>query len=599
MQQETCYTIARFRGIREQAGFLPGPGDGEASTMENFALTDAGQLRLRPGLRPLLEELTPESSILGFWAGYAFGGEYLVLAVRQGTQCRLILHSATQTTQTLDPFPGSAPRRVLFLPYDGGLYALTDQAYLRLEFTNGTLKSHAVTGYVPLVLTNASPSGAGDPGESINMLNDRRRIWYSSNGSSVSYRLPSEAVEVLSVTVNGLASEFTFRSGSLLFSTPPQEGINNVEVCYRSGTSLLRRLAGMPYTELFSGPTHTHILLYGDGSNQILYSGVTRNGVASAEYFPFDCELQVGAGNSPITGLIRHYSSLLAFQADGAWVINAGSLPADNGGPDFSIRPLRAELGNEMPGQVKLVDNCPRTFSHGVLYDWTLPTGYYRNERYTKPCGEAVQVSLRELNPNMAVAFDDDSLQTYYLFPGDGRALVHRYRQDSWYLYRSDALTDLLGAVRFGKEMILIRTNDVLCWDWNTAYDQWGGASAPIQARWVSGDLEFGKPTQKKYIRHIWLQLLPEPDSHLTVAAVISGQGQCGCKSTGAPTASYRAVHYGKWCYTWGRQIRTRRIHLPIRRFGSCRLEFRVTKPGARATILGCSLKVRDAGELR
>lgn len=599
MQQETCYTIQRFHGVREQAGFLPGPGDGEASAMENFALTDGGHLRLRPGLRPLLEELTPECSILGFWAGYVFGDEYLILAVRQGNQCRLILHSSTQTAQTLDPFSGTVPQRVIFLPFDGRLYALTDQEYLRLGLSNGALTSQVVTGYVPLVITGASPSGGGEPAESINMLNDRRRILYSSNGTSISYRLPPEATEVLSVTVDSIAVEYTTQSGHLLFSTAPREGVCNVEVCYCTGVSLRQRLTRMRFMETFSGPSHTHILLYGDGSNQILYSGVTSAGVASAEYFPFDCELQVGAGNSPITGLIRHYSSLLAFQSDGAWVINAGSLPAANGGPDFSIRSLRAELGNEMPGQVKLVDNCPRTFSHGVLYDWTLPTGYYRNERYTKPCGEAVQVSLRELNPNMAVAFDDDSLQTYYLFPGDGRALVHRYRQDSWYLYRSDALTHLLGAVRFGKDMILIRTNDVLCWDWNTTYDQWGGASAPIQARWVSGDLEFGKPTQKKYIRHLWLQLLPEPDSRLTVAAVISGRGQCGCKSTGAPTASYRAIHYGKWCYTWGRQVRTRRIHLPIRRFGSCRLEFRVTKPGARATILGCSLKVRDAGELR
>lgn len=88
-------------------------------------------------------------------------------------------------------------------------------------------------------------------------------------------------------------------------------------------------------------------------------------------------EIRVDGADAPITGLLRHGSSLLAFKPDGTWSITYSPLTLPDGTvtAGFYLRPLHRSLGNYAMGQAVLVENCPRTVTPGALYDWQLPKG--------------------------------------------------------------------------------------------------------------------------------------------------------------------------------------------------------------------------------
>lgn len=85
-------------------------------------------------------------------------------------------------------------------------------------------------------------------------------------------------------------------------------------------------LPGMKYVEMYNGTTDSRIFLYGDGTNRVYYSDFDENGVPRADYFPELNVINIGSENTPVTGLIRHYSRLIAFKEDEAYSIQYGTL---------------------------------------------------------------------------------------------------------------------------------------------------------------------------------------------------------------------------------------------------------------------------------
>lgn len=224
------------------------------------------------------------------------------------------------------------------------------------------------------------------------------------------------------------------------FRGAPAAGTDNVEITYLAAASDRARILGMRCSEIYNGDTDTRLFLYGDGSNTCIYSGVTQAGVPSAAYFPAMNEIRVDGADAPITGLLRHGSSLLAFKPDGTWSITYSPLTLPDGTvtAGFYLRPLHRSLGNYAMGQAVLVENCPRTVTPGALYDWQLPEGYHRDERQAQLASGAVGMVLRGMDPWNAVALDDGGRGDYYLFH-EGEVLVHRYRLGVWCRYRGAA----------------------------------------------------------------------------------------------------------------------------------------------------------------
>ena len=299
---------------------------------------------------------------------------------------------------------------VQFFTFCGELYALSDQGYLRISdggistVDTPGFRAQAVEAYVPLVVTGASPAGGGTALEQVNRLTNRRRISYSADGSAA-YRLPEEAVGVAAVQVSGESLDspgsFDAESRVYTFRTPPAAGTDNVRSPTWPPPPDRARVLGMRCSETYNGDTDTRLFLYGDGSNTCIYSGVTQGGAPSAAYFPAMNEIRVDGADAPITGLLRHGGSLLAFKPDGTWSIAYSPLTLPDGTvtAGFYLRPLHKSLGNYALGQVALVENCPRTVTPGALYDWQLPEGYHRDERQARLASEPVASFLRGWTP--------------------------------------------------------------------------------------------------------------------------------------------------------------------------------------------------------
>ena len=91
------FTVDKFLGINES-----GDGDtelklGEASKMENFTITDAYNLILRPGVRRL--DFNTERSpapILAAWAGFMNTEDFLVICDFHDRQDRLFVYRKTE-----------------------------------------------------------------------------------------------------------------------------------------------------------------------------------------------------------------------------------------------------------------------------------------------------------------------------------------------------------------------------------------------------------------------------------------------------------------------------------------------------------------------
>ena len=81
--RQITYTIDRFRGVNENAD-VSKMKPGEATYMRNYRITDAGALKVRPGIKteqPPFENMS--GAIRGMWSGRLGGVDSLVYL--QGT----------------------------------------------------------------------------------------------------------------------------------------------------------------------------------------------------------------------------------------------------------------------------------------------------------------------------------------------------------------------------------------------------------------------------------------------------------------------------------------------------------------------------------
>ena len=92
------FTVDKFYGINESADGLTELGMGEASRMENFFVTDAYNLTVRPGIQRIDTEERNPATILASWAGHigeeeneTLDDEYLVVVDFDGEKDRIFL----------------------------------------------------------------------------------------------------------------------------------------------------------------------------------------------------------------------------------------------------------------------------------------------------------------------------------------------------------------------------------------------------------------------------------------------------------------------------------------------------------------------------
>ena len=489
--------------------------------------TLSGGIYTIKGKRVRAIAVNEEKPIAGMWSGYVGRTEMFIVAC-DNTLWRIYSPTGSNPyAVTIGSVGGiRTDKGVSFLPWDDDLYILNGFDYYVYDGNDLT----TVTGYRPLVAIAISPllDGVGaesgeTTGEYVNRLNGLRRVWISPDGNeNKTFQLPEKNLASVdyvrrrtnpSATINFSAD---LSAGQVTISSTLAKGVNTYEIGYTMSTTYRSQVTGNLFAELFSGTQDTRIFLYGDGTNRALYSGMDTDGMPRADYFPDSYEVRVGAGNTPITAMVRHYSTLITYKPNECWSLQHGivELATDELTPAVYSQPVNRDIGNVAPGQVRLVNNDPISLHRHELYDWS-NSSYYtsnlsRDERQAKRISDKVQKSIRSLALKSAKTWDDNDNQEYYV-AYNGTAIVWNYANNTWYKYTNFPMACMCN---FQGNLYMGSTDGTV---YLLTDNQRTDDGDEVVASWKSGAMDFGSSYARKYCSMLWVGLKPLMNSRGTV----------------------------------------------------------------------------------
>ncbi len=584
-EESRIYEIRKFLGLHESADGDTQLELGEGSELENWQVTPQHHLRVRPGYRSLH---TFHGPIRGLWAGFA-AGERKLLCVADGAVWELNREPVRRIGDIQD-----APTTIF--GFGGKVYFLNGHEYLTWD---GEGFVDTVEGYVPLVSTAVAPAGGGTAVENVNRLTGRRRCRFSADGTSTEFHLPEEnllAVEKVVLDTREL-HDWTadLESGVVTFETAPPAGDSNVEIWYAAANSLRPQVEAMGFAEQFNGAADTRVFLYGDGSAKAIYCGVTESGVASAEYFPDLYEVFLGGDQAPITGMIKYSDRLLSFKADGGAFstrYETTTLADGSSVPGFMTVCVNREIGNGPMGQVRLVQNVPRTVWGSQIYDWVMASYYTRDERNAKCVSSRIQVTMEQADPEKVFCFDDDTKQEYYIFLNDdaGTVLVHHYGIDVWYRYTG---LPVKTAVRFGEKLLFgLADGRVVHFS-----EQWPNDDGEIiHAVFASGHMSFDRQHKRKHSSTLWVSVKPTANARMQVSVRSDRRGDYPEKAVIQSLSSFRQLDFSRMSFLTNRSPQVQRLKLKVKKFVYYQMLLESHDRASDATVLGADIQVRYTG---
>lgn len=585
--EERVAQVRRWLGLNESPGGDTRLKLGEAAEMRNFSITADGSLQLRPGTRSIVGFDGP---VQGLWSGNVAGEAVLVCAA-DGKLWRI--DTGLETKTEIGTADTSGP--VSFFGYSGKLYLLNGTQYLCWD---GEATAE-VTGYRPLTATAAPPAGGGTAVESVNKLNGMRRVRFSPDGTATVFQLPEtglESIDYVTALADGTALEHTadLEAGTVTFSEAPAAGVSTVEIGYTVPDHDRAKVLGMRFAELYNGVTDNRVFLYGDGSNQAVYSGLDGDGNATAEYFPDLNVVNVGESNTPITSMIRHMSRLVVFKTDSAWSIYYGQITLESGAltAGFYLTPINRAIGNVAPGQVRLVTNNPRTLHGGGCYEWKGSSNLTGDERTAKRISERVKATLEAFDLPAASAFDDDLHQCYYIVHDD-RALVHNYAQDAWFLYTAFPARCM---ALHGQELYAGMAHGGLV---HISREYRNDDGAAIDAFWMSGAMDFDREWIRKMSATIWVGIKPEANARVTVTARSDRKAGYAEKVISAGLSAFDHADFAHWSFNTNRRSHIYRARLKVKKFALYQLIFQSNSTTDTSTILSVDMKIRYGGTVK
>ena len=611
------YTVDKFLGLNESVDGYTELKMGEASRMENWFVTDGYNITTRPGIRRVdfTQERDP-APILASWAGHIGEREYCVICDFANGIDRIWMYGRTEggenklvhsQTGALG-LTAAKDAMVKIFSFGGKLYIMS--AKNTVVWEDGTFA--AKEPYVPLVITGAAPAGGGTTLENINLLTGKRRVEYSADGTAKDYYLPAEAKSIVSVKVdNAVVTGGSFNANTQVYSfaQAPTKGVSNVEITYDTDAATAEKarmqIIRCRLTEAYNGSTDTRLFMAGDGTNKCYYTGVPLSGDVTALYFPAMYEVAMDFSGSAVTGMVRSDTKLLVFKPDGASLITYEPTTLTDGTvtAGFNVRSANREMGSDVMGQVQTVANHPRTITKDGIFEWKITSDAYQSEHAAKRISDKVEKSLRGADIGSIVTCDDNFTQTYYVFLNDakGTVLVNRYGLASdgiWCIYRGELFRNVKNAIMLGGQMVFLNDREALTLDDNLTQDaavETDGEVQTIGALWESGFMDFGADFRRKYSSQIYVSLLPQSNSKVTVTAATDRRSEYMEKTLASNVFSWANANFVDWTFDTNDTPKIKRVRLKVKKFVYYKLIFKVTEPGVKATVLGYDQEVRFA----
>lgn len=608
---ESIYKINKWLGLNENPDGDTQLKPGEAAEMINFKITRDGNLQKRPGTRTVnklgvLREW--EGAIYGIWYGKVGSTNYTLFAADADiwsynwtTNVATSIKNASTTIANAETF---------FFGYDQKVFIMNGSDYLYWDgsaLPAGGVKP--VTGYIPIIFTNIPKTpGVGIAGDQINKITAQRKVWLSPDGTATpTFQLPETGLTSIDSVVNRLTgvpyvltTDYTVNltNGTISFTGTPSDTDNLIEVTYTASASFRSQVTAMKYAEIYNGNTDNRVFIYGDGSNQAFYSGLDSLGGQRADYFPDLNVVNIGEENTPITALIRHYSSLAAYKTDSAYSINFGQITLVDGSltSAFFVLPVNRSIGNLAPGKAQLVDNSPRTLFNSAIYEWKNNASYASNlttdERQARIISQRVFRTLSGMNLATAYTFDDNERQEYYVIQND-IAVINNYATDTWYLYNAVGVNRLIAIA--GELYGCTSTGDIVHMSRSYQNDN----DVAIDCYWRSGSIDFGKAWQRKYSNRIFVTMKPESHAYVMVTVITNKKDEFADKEISYGILDFIDMDFAHFSFGTNIRPQTARIKIKAKKFAYYQLIFKTNNDWNNATILQTEIKVRYTGDVK
>lgn len=606
-------TSASILKIKEFLGLNEAPdGDtriktGEFSEMRNFRITRDKHLQVRPGQKTVLDlkaawdawaaEQAPvpevtEPKFCGSWRG-AVGGAERTIAAFGG-----VLFDVDPDGGTSRAIGTCTEDSTSFFGFGNKVYLLNGHEYMSWDGGAETRFS-AVEPYVPTVQTATDPAGHGTLLENVNRLTGKRKVKFSPDGTSTEFRLPEKDVdEVLSVEGTAITWSLHEDKARVVFASAPEKGVNTLVITYRKGAGEPAQVTRMRFAELFNGATDTRVFLYGDGTNRTIYSGVDLDsGQPSAEYFPDLYEAAIGDENTPITSMVRHYSRLLAFKKDSAWSLDYNIVTTAGGAVTsaFYVIPVNRQIGNEAPGQVRLLENNPLTLDGKSVYQWKATTSsgnITSDNRNASRVSDRVASTIGGFDFKKTFTFNRRSEREFWFLCG-GKALILNYANDTWYLYDNmpflrmeDVGGETYGFTSGGKVIHISRR-----------YRNDDGAD--IDAYAATGSMDFDKDWLLKYSPMLFVSIQPESGARVNVTVETNRRSDYPEKIVSAGLSTFTNANFAHWSFGTNRKPQVRRVKMKVKKATFYKLIFRSVSASATATVLETDIQLRYSGNVK
>ena len=601
--ENTILKIREFRGLNENPDGDTHIKTGELSECRNFKITRDQHLQLRPGQKTTLDlkaawdalakkpSGVTEPEFSGAWSG-AIGGKRHTVASFGGVLWDIQPEGGTAVNK------GTCTQSAAsFFGFGNKVYLLNGHEYL--SWDGGANSSfQTVEGYVPTVRTASRPDGGGTLLENVNRLTGKRKVKFSPDGSSTAFVLEKDIDEVVSVEGTAISYSLNKSTGTVTFSSPPPAGVNTVIITYRKGNGERAEVTKMRYAEFYNGATDTRVFLYGDGTNRCLYSGMDIDKSApSAEYFPDLFEARVGDENTPITAMVRHYARMMVFKTDSAWSMDYSTVSNALGQVTtvFLVLPVNRQLGNEAPGQVRLLENNPLSLAEQNIYQWKASTtggNITADTRNASRISDRVRTTLSGFDLSKTVTFNRLRESEYWFLYG-GTALILNYAADAWYRYDNCPFLSMLeieGEVYgFTKEGAVRHVSRQYRNDNGTEIDAYA----------ETGSMDFDRDWLLKYSPMVFVAIQPESGARIHVTVETNRRSDYPRKLVSAGLAGFDHVDFGHFSFGTNRKPKVKRVKLKVKKATFYKLIFESNSASATATVLETDIQLRYAGNVK
>jgi hypothetical protein len=474
-----------------------------SSDMLNFNIDDKGSLNKRTGYARVFPTSLGVGKINGIYE-FVKGDGTSVFIIAWGTN----LYTQSGNAQPVSIYTGLQNQKVNFFTMSNKCYIM-DGVHL-LVYDGVTVST--VTPYIPTIQISKPPAGGGSANEDFNLLGNKFKDSFSSDGTATVYQLSLNGLDATPVTAtvgtttiaegSGLTVDRT--NGKVTFTSSQVGGTNNVIITAgKTVSGYPERIKSCSLSVGFGGSNDSRIFITGNPS---MGEYVFKSGLFDPGYWP---ENGFYKFNEKVMGFSKQYDYLIIERLNGKHLISFQI--TDTGVVSFPSKPINDKVGTIASGSIQIIENNPVSLSQDGVY--MITASNVRDERNVTHISQSIDRKLLlETSLSNVVSVDFDKK---YWLAVNNKVYILDYTQKSpvnpigeWFVYDNipaSCFLEMGGFLYFGS------STDGIVYRFKKEYEgtAFNDDGVAINAYWTSKLITFDRDDMKKYVNSLYFSLKP------------------------------------------------------------------------------------------